>query len=113
MSTVNILEAGDTPVTKETTVTVDVDDRGRIVIPEPARRAIGVAGGDVLLDLEIRTLEPDDAEGSTASTDARVDDRGRITIGPPQVRTALGIKDREGILEITISRKQNHTRGRP
>lgn len=96
-----------------TSVTVDVDDRGRFTIPEPARFVTSISSEPATLNLEIRVLQPDDVAGNTATTDARADDRGRVTIKPPEVRSELGIKGREAIAEVTISKKYNHTGADP
>lgn len=86
------------------TVTVEVDDRGRFTVPEPARRAITITGARSRLRLEIRVLKPDDVAGNTATTTSSVDNRGRATIKPASVRDELGIRGREAIVELTIGK---------
>jgi len=73
-------------------ITVEVDERGRLTIPEAAREALGVTAGDpIVFDVEV--LSPDDAAGSTAvDVTQTLGDRGRITIKPSSVRDELGIR---------------------
>ena len=87
-----------------TTITVDVDDRGRFTIPEPARRALSLSG-KANLELDIRVLVPEDAEGNSKTIESETDNRGRVTIKPASVRRELGIKDRESTVEVTLSKK--------
>lgn len=86
------------------TITVRVDDRGRFTVPKPAREAITIANRDTRIELSIRVLKPDDAEGNEAETTSDVDDRGRVTIKPPSTRDELDIRGRESILEIEIDK---------
>jgi AbrB family looped-hinge helix DNA binding protein len=83
-------------------ITVEVDERGRLTIPEAAREALGVTAGDpIVFDVEV--LSPDDAAGSTAvDVTQTLGDRGRITIKPSSVRDELGIRDRVSICSLEI-----------
>lgn len=85
--------------------TVDVDDRGRFTISEPARRYLQIDSENVSLELDVRVLLPRDASGNKATAEGETDDRGRITIRPPDVREDLGIKGREATVEVTVSKK--------
>lgn len=111
MSVLKTVHSGDILVTTKTRVTVDVDDRGRLTISEPARRVISIGSGDdpVVVELEITVKKPEHAAGKTAKTDGRIDDRGRVTIKPPEIRSELGIRGREAVVEVAISKKHNHT----
>lgn len=93
---------------EKTTVTVEVDDRGRFTIPEPARCVLEI-DDSVELDLEVRVLFPADVEGSVAEPTVHVDDRGRVTIRPAETRRDLGIKNRESIVEATIERPTSNS----
>jgi bifunctional DNA-binding transcriptional regulator/antitoxin component of YhaV-PrlF toxin-antitoxin module len=87
------------------TVTVEVDDRGRFTIPEPARKVITLTTDESSeIRVRIRVLAPEDAAENETTTTAEVDDRGRITIQPSSIREQLGIKDREAIVEATIAK---------
>lgn len=90
---------------KTTHVTVDVDERGRFTIPEAARRVLSLTETRAVIRLDVRVLEPDDAAGNQATTDAKVDDRGRTTITPASVRDRLGIRGREATVEAQIEKK--------
>lgn len=92
------------------TVTVEVDERGRFTIPEPARRALGIDAEPHDLTLEVRVLLPDDVAGNTADAEGTVDERGRITVKPANARNELGIRGLEATLEVTISPK-DHRQG--
>lgn len=86
------------------TITVEVDERGRLTVPHPARRALGVVGEEVKLTLDIRVLLPEDAQERTGETSVYMDERGRLTIKPPELREELGIRGRESICEITLEK---------
>ena len=94
-----------------TRVTVDVDDRGRFTVPEPARRALTIFGKKAAVELDVRVLKPDDVEENRASTDSEVDERGRVTIKPAEVRDTLGIRGREATVEVEIRKKYSRRRG--
>lgn len=85
------------------TVTVDVGDRGRFTIPDPAREVLPLDDDRTDVSLDIRVLAPAEAADNRAETKSDVDPRGRVTIKPAKIREQLGIKNREAIVEVTIT----------
>lgn len=85
----------------QTTVTVELDDRGRFTVPLPAREALGIDGQDAKLSLAIRVLKPNDVAGNETTSKRPVDERGRVTISADDKRE-LEIYGRRAICEIEL-----------
>lgn len=92
----------------ETCVTVRVESRGRITIPDAAREALDIFDSKSLVRLTITVVDPF-VEGPVETgpdDDPRVDDRGRLTI-PSEYRDRLDIDDK-CIVKLTITLLENH-----
>lgn len=42
---------------KETTTTVEMDERGRLTLPKPTRKALGVEGSSAVVEVTVRVEE--------------------------------------------------------
>lgn len=92
----------------ETTITVDVDDRGRFYIREPARRALSITDRTPPVRLRIWALDPKETGPveTGPDDDPRPDERGRTTI-PQKYRSKLTIDGTDSICKIRVTVLEN------
>lgn len=81
--------------------TAEIDTRGRVQVPAPARRALGVDGQEAQLDVIARTIEPEEFRFSRAHFQQSITAQGRLTV-PKEARLELGVEGIDAILELTI-----------
>lgn len=86
------------------TATAEIDTRGRLYVPAPARKALDVNEGGAQLEVIAHTIEPTEYRFARAHfTQGIGGERGRMTV-PKAAREQLGVEGVDGILELTMTR---------